>query len=290
MKPATTIITAAIVAIVAAYGTVKLTGQGMSAANHKESAYDRVVRTKTLRCGWINAAPYFTKDLKTGQFSGIYYDMTETMGQLLGLKIDWAYETSFGNAGEDLKAGRFDVACINVWPKAERAFIAEFTHPANYVGLGVYVAANDSRFDGHAELLNDPQFKIATMDGEMSDIIQKSDFPQAQTVSHTMNSDLSQLMLDVTTRKADAAIVEKAIAAEFVRMNPGKIKDVTFAQPIRSFANGWLVAKGEFQLLSTLNIAIDEMNTRGLTTKIMYKYQQSPDSFYPVAAPYQVNN
>jgi ABC-type amino acid transport substrate-binding protein len=47
-----------------------------------ETGYERVMRTKTLRCGYFAWAPYLIKDANTGKFSGAGHDIIEAMAAL----------------------------------------------------------------------------------------------------------------------------------------------------------------------------------------------------------------
>jgi len=60
----------------------------LAADKEKESAFDRVMRTKTLRCGYTIYPPFFSKDPNTGEFSGLFHDFTEQIGKELGIKIE----------------------------------------------------------------------------------------------------------------------------------------------------------------------------------------------------------
>jgi ABC-type amino acid transport substrate-binding protein len=295
MKPATLILTAALVAVIAAYSVVKITAPKQTVVpavvqteKKLQSVFDKVAASKTIRCGYVVYAPYFMKDSNTGKFSGIFYDLTEEMGKALNVKIDWAYETTFGTFVEDMNTDRYDVLCGGLWPEAVRSFFIDYSVPVNYVGLGVYVRADDMRFDGNVMALNDKQYKFSTLDGEMADFVAKTDFPNAEAVSHPHNTDISQLILAVTTKKADATVVEKAVAEKYLQSNPGTIKNLTEQKPIRVFANTWGVKKGETKMLSVLNTAITELVNMGVAERIVKKYEEVPNSFYAVAKPYEV--
>jgi polar amino acid transport system substrate-binding protein len=291
MKPANTIITAVILSVIAAFITVKVVVPKNPALSEnsakKESAYDRVMRTGVIRCGYIPYAPYLIKDVNTGQFSGIFHDLTEEMAKLLNLKVEWSYETTFATFSEDAKNGRYDVYCGGLWSGSQGARGVDYSMPVNFVGLGVYVRSDDNRFDGKMDILNDKQYKFSVVDGEMSDVVPRSDFPNAQILSHPNNTEVSQLALDIAGKKADAMVVEKAVADEYLIKNPGTLKNLAVDHPIRVFGNTWAVAKGEWSLLSTINPTIDQMINSGTVEKVVAKYEKTPGSFYPRALPYR---
>ncbi|HEY1096837.1 MAG TPA: transporter substrate-binding domain-containing protein, partial [Alphaproteobacteria bacterium] len=253
----------------------------------KESVYEKVVRTNTLRCGYVTYAPYLVKDPNTGKMSGIFYDLTEKMGELLNLKIEWTHETTFGTFVEDMKSGRYDVYCGGLWAEVSKSRFLEYTRPVNYVGLGVYVRIDDTRFDNGVEILNDKNYKFATLDGEMSDFVAKQDFPDAHVVSHTHNTDASQLVLDVVTKKADAVIIERAVANEYEKKNPGSLKNLMENRPIRLFGNTWAALRGSPDLVNMMDMALEEMTNSGAVDKTISQYDPGMTNFYPIALPFQ---
>jgi ABC-type amino acid transport substrate-binding protein len=288
MKPATTLFSAALIAILSSYTVVKITApqNSVTVAEKKESVTERIERTGVIRCGYVAYAPYLIKDANSGKLSGIFYDITEKMGKLLNLKIEWTQETSFATYIQDMKSGRYDVYCAGLWPEAARAREITFTRPVNYVALGVYVRADDTRFDSDVTLLNTNDHMFSTMDGEMSDFVVKEDFPQAHVLSHSHNVDVTQLIMDVVTKKSDAVIIEKAVAEEFLKKNPGTLKNVTAERPIRFFGNTWATPVGNPDLVARMNTTLEEMVNTGFVDKVIKKYDPEGINFYPMALPF----
>ena len=85
-----------------------------SQSTQKESAYDRVIRTGTIRCGYFVWPPYFYKDPVTKKFSGGNYEIMEAIGKMLNLKIEWALEVGVGDVVTALNSDKFDVMCATV--------------------------------------------------------------------------------------------------------------------------------------------------------------------------------
>ena len=289
MKPFQTILVAVIVSVLAAYTTVKMTSNSGTDQVKTASVFEHVMKTRTLRCGYVSYDPYLVKDANSGKMSGIFYDLTEKMGKLLNLKIEWAYETSFATFLEDIKLGRFDIFCAGLWPESAKAEGMIYSMPVNYVGLGVYARKDDARFDdGDLSKLNDAAYAFSTLDGEMSQLIKQEDFPDAKELSHAQTNDAATLLLDVINKKADVIIIEKAVVAAFEKNNPNTtLKDLTKGRLIRVYPNTWGAKQGEHDLIAMMNVAIQEMLNTGFVVKTVKIHEKAPDSFYPVANPYQ---
>lgn len=254
----------------------------------KESAYDRVMRTGVLRCGYIIYPLSTMKDENTGKTSGISVDIVEYIAAELSLKVDWAEEVGTGTMIEGLNTGRYDMVCTNVWANTPRARAAAFLSPLYYTAVAAYVRADDTRFDGYLERLNAPDMKIASIDGGTPEVIAKTDFPLAAVFSMPDMTDFSQNLMNVVTGKADATFSELAVAGQFLEKNPGTLKDPQPGKPVRVFSNSFAIGKGESELKDMLNIALANAHNNGVIDRIISHYETPPGSFYRVAKPYEV--
>lgn len=255
----------------------------------KESTYDRVMRTQTIRCGYAAWAPLLIKDPNTGQMSGISHDYVEAMGAALKLKIDWAEEVGWGDFPAALESGRIDIFCAGAWPNSSRARQVDFVTPILYQPMYAYVRADDMRFDNHLVGINDPSVIISVMDGEAASAIAAQDFPQAKTLQIAQLSDGAENFVNVITKKADVSITDPATFAEYNAKNPGKLRRVIAKTPLRVFGDTLAIAHGQDTFRRMLNISTEEMLSSGQIEKITEKYEQFPGTLLRVAPTYQEN-
>jgi ABC-type amino acid transport substrate-binding protein len=256
-------------------------------ATQTEDAYTRVLRDGKIRVGYISYPPSFMKDPNTGEMSGIFHEVLQEVGKNLELKIEYTEELGWGTMIEAVKSGRVDLVCTGIFPTSARGKSADFTIPLYYSTVRAYTAANNSRFDGNLSAIDNEDVRIAVIDGEMTAIIAKNDFLRAQAKSLSQSTDISQVLLEVATNKADVTFVEPAVAGEFIKNNPNKIKEVLDVKPLRVVPNVMMVGKGEERFLSTLNIAIQELVNNGFVDKVIQKYEKYPGSFQRIATPYK---
>lgn len=252
-----------------------------------EDAYARMVRDGRIRVGYISYPPSFIKDPNTGNLSGIFNEVLQEVGKNLGVRIDYAEEVAWGTMIEAINSGRVDLVCTGLWPTTARGKLADFTAPLYYSTVRVYARSDDSKFDNNVTAINDPAVRISAVDGEMSSIIAKDDFPKAQMKGLPQNTDVSQVLLEVATNKGDVTFVEAAVAMEYISKNPGKIKEVPSIKPLRVFPNVMMVGKGEQRFRSTIDIAIQELVNNGFVDRVIDKYEKYPNSFQRVATPYR---
>ncbi|MDR3425089.1 MAG: transporter substrate-binding domain-containing protein [Alphaproteobacteria bacterium] len=252
----------------------------------RETAFERVMRTNTLRCGYGIWAPGLVKDLKTGELSGIFYDYLEAIGKHTGLKIEWTEEVGWADFPTALNNGRIDAMCFGAWPRANMAREVMYTEPIYYLPFYAYVRSDDGRFDHAADKINSPDITISVMDAEMSSLLASTYFPKAKVFSIPQLSDASTLLLNVATGKADVTFTDAWTATAFMKQNPGKLKVVPLDRPLQVFGHTIPVAQGETALVSFLNTATNELIDSGELDVIIKKYEDMPGVLLHLPHPY----
>lgn len=249
--------------------------------------YERIRATKTLRAGYITYPPAVVRDPATGKLSGTFVETLERAAENLGWKVEWTEEVGWGSQVEGLQAERYDIIGSPVWANPTRAQVTTLSRPVYYSGIGIYVRKGDKRFANKAAI-NSKNVKIATIDGETGDLIARSQFPNAQRVSLPQMADISEMLLQLTTRKADVAFAEPFFGSAFLKANPGSITNVAEVAPIKTLGNCYMMKAGELQLKQALDIAVEDLQNSGFVDAVLDKYEPSPNTFYRVAQPYRV--
>ncbi len=276
----------AVAVIVFAVGNWVGGNKSSSDVQKSESVYDRVMRTKTIRCGYHIWEPFLVKDINTGAMSGIYYDYMNQLGEILSLKVEWVEETGFGPHVEALKNDRFDMMCAGDYQNGARGRYIDYTTPILYVALGVYVRADDKRFDKNLAVLNDPKFKLSAVEGTTPFVVGNRDFPNSQKISHPESQDLMAPLMDVAAGKADAAITGLPLGFRYDAANPGVLRQVPLPSPIRLFGSSLSLKQNQVAMQNMINNATRELMYSGAIESIIKKYEKYPGSFNRVAKPY----
>lgn len=259
---------------------------GGETAAHQETAYERVMRTGTLRCGYFLVPNLLEKDVNTKKIYGLYPSLLEEMGNRLSLKIEWTEEVGMATMFEGLKTGRYDALCNGVATTPARARVAAFTRPVIYMLTSVYARADDRRFDENFKAINDPLIKFAILEGDISQAIKNEDFPHAQTVSLPNLTERTDLMVQLTTKKADVIGVEPSMADRFIASNPNSIKRVP-GPPLRTHACSLAVDVGEEELKSLLNTTIESLLSTGFVERTFIGKPELRDIYYLPAQPWR---
>ncbi|MFZ2619528.1 MAG: transporter substrate-binding domain-containing protein [Alphaproteobacteria bacterium] len=241
----------------------------------EETAFARVMRTGTLRCGYINWAPGVVKDPNTGQLSGLFYDYALALGKELAVKVDFVEEVGWGNFQEGLNAKRYDVLCSGLWQSGQRAVGAMLTQPIAYQDMKAWARQTETRFDNaDFNIANTAQVKFVTIDGDITSAVRKTHFPAAGEVAlPPLMADSAQMLDHVTTRKADMAFTDSYVAGQYNLNNPDKLlKPVFGGKPLVTFANVFAVRHGEHDLLAALNSTMNALDLQGVRTRVVQPY------------------
>ena len=226
-----------------------------------------------LNVGYVSYPPGFIVDPNTKEKSGIFNDILIEISKRNNFTINYKEEVTWATMIESLKTNRVNLIANPVWATKERKENADFSNPVYFSPIGVYVRADDTRFDNDRNKINDPKVKIAAVDGEVNNFIATSDFPKANLVAFPNNIDVAQLFLEIQTNKKDVTFAEPMFAYDYMTKNPGKLKNIGVKSPIRNYPNCFMFKKGDSKMADFLNKEIEKLLKDGTIDKIIAKYE-----------------
>ncbi len=236
----------------------------------QETAFERVVRTGTLRCGYAIATPWFFIDPKTGEKKGYDYDMTMALAKKMGVQVEWAEETGWGIAEQGLVNNRYDMVCGSVCIDPARNREAFFSTPIKHAPILPLVRANDHRYDAGLSTLDASPVRIGVKSGHVFEYIAKEMFPKATLVYANDISDDTDFLLMLTTNKIDIAFAGKITADLYEKQNPGKVRVLPF--PARYCDGAFMLPLGDSNLKQMVDNALLELNTSGKMKEISKRF------------------
>lgn len=256
-------------------------------SSERPSAYDRIIKSGVIRAGYLVYPPACLKDPNTGKLSGVHIETLEKAAAAMGFKVEWQEASGWSTMVEDVRSGKVDFIGSAVWANAGRGKVADFAMPLYWSGVCAYVRTDDHRFDGDLSKINDSSIRIATIDGEMAEMIAKADYSKATPVSLPQNSELSLSLENVASGKADVTFAEPLFANLYLKSNPGKLRNITPNKPLRVFPNSMLLPKGDSALKNMLDTALAEQVNSGAVDLLIAKYVSEPGGVFPNALPYR---
>lgn len=254
----------------------------------KESVYDRVMASNTIRCGYATWPPSFSKDPQTGEMSGYSYDVMNAVGKKLGIKIDWVEETGWGTAEQSILNHRIDMMCVDVCLDANRTKRAWHSTPFTHNPIYTFVRKDDARFDKDKSALNKASATIAIIPNTILDYAAQESYPKAIPLDVNDLAGNIDVIMAVNTKKADASFNNVYSIEQFNKNNKDhQIKIV--GEPVRYCHGGFLLPQGDMNLKEMIDSAIYELNGTGKLREILAK--SSPDDgkhWKAPALPYEV--
>jgi ABC-type amino acid transport substrate-binding protein len=275
-----------LLALVAGYGGARFASPQTdnAVAAQRESAYERVMRTSELRCGYMLYEPMVYRDPNSGAFSGIAVDLAAELGKLLNIKFIWAEETGWGTAIEGLRSGRYDALCVGFWRLAAEGKYLYYTLPFAYSLNEILVRADDTRFDGDLSAINDPKVRIVSVDGMEASRIARRDFPRAQVLELPNMQGDSDMMEAVANNKADVTFIEAATSDRYNATNPNKLKKLKLPTPIRIYQNTFALPQDE-RLKAMLDTALNNLIEDGGMDAILDRYDPKRQNLLRIKRP-----
>ena len=235
-----------------------------------ESAYDRVIRTGIVKCGYVMWPPYFDKNLKTGEVIGFSKDLSDAVFKVLGLKGQYI-EVVLGEQIQDMRTGKIDAMCGDGPWIISTAKYLDYSTPAYLAPLGLYVRATETRFNKLSDL-NKSTVNFGAIDGDLSLDLAQLRFPNAAIKTLPQTADVSELLLNIANGKEDVAIVDPLAVEKFNAHNAQKVKQLFPEKPFAINKAGFSVLKDESKLMSTLNEGLDAARNVGLIDEIIDRF------------------
>lgn len=279
-------ITAVLVSVVVVKTLPGNSSNAPTQAEKIETAFERVMRTQIIRCGYGLAKPAIWREPNSKEIVGQMADLMRDFTRITGIKIEWSEELDWGNPAAALDARRIDVICSTIWNTPARARAMTFSQPLFYSAMETYVRFDDHRFDGKLEAINDPAVKLAVNPGDVSEEIARINFPKAQFVPKAALIGDEAMLMDVATNKADVAIISSVIADDFIRNTPHSLRKVSEVEPVRLYGHVFAVRHGETALRDWLDIVIANLALDGsIRHGISQWYAAYPTSIKQIPIP-----
>jgi polar amino acid transport system substrate-binding protein len=191
-----------------------LVGASRAQNQPAESTIGRVQRTKVLRIAALpGEAPYFNKDIATGEWSGMCIEMAKDIAGVFDGKVEYI-ESTYGNSVLDLQASKIDLA-FSLNPTPKRALVIDFTHAFYLHGFGM-VGAKGFHAANWGEL-NKPEVRIAVDIGSVHELAAHRFAPKATIIGLKARDDC---ILAVQSGRADCVILAVNLGLTAVKKNP----------------------------------------------------------------------
>ena len=161
--------------------------------------------------------------------------------------------------------------CTGVWPDAARIKFLALTRPVYYDRMLAYVRAGDTRFDGDLTKVDNATVTIAAVEGDASIDLVRQRFPAAKVLALPQLAQVGDMLMSLTSKKADIIFLDPVRTALFQKNNPNQIMAVKNVEPVQVFGTSIGVKAGETQLRDILDTALRELINNGLIARELAK-------------------
>lgn len=254
--------------LIAAMASVASLGVTTPAVAQTQDSFERILREKKIRFGYIPSPPSAIRDPATGNISGFYVDAARVIAELMQVEPVFV-ETTWGNFASALQAGQFDVSIAATFATIPRAMAVAFTNPIHYQSFSAAARKGDARFMTMADL-NKPDIKIAVVQGSAGHEFARQNLGQAQIVA-LGTANLLQPFLEVSAGRADVAIQDESQVRRYLPTHP-EVEALFGGNPFNTLPLAWAVRRGDQSLLGFMNTALTFMLSSGRWEEIAAKY------------------
>jgi ABC-type amino acid transport substrate-binding protein len=203
--------------------------------------------------------------LNNGKPAGYDVDLLNKLAAKLGVKLD-IQNLDFNGLIPGLVAKKFDLVSVGLTPTAAREQVIDFTR--SYVPYSSVLAVKQSNNSpAQISTFNKKGVTITALQGSSDQTVAQSEFPNASVVGL---SDQNATLLEVQTGRAQGAVLENYILAQYQMANPNQVKQAALAKPLSLSYGAWGVQKGDSALQSELNAFLCSAQNNG-TLAALYK-------------------
>ena len=230
---------------------------------------------KTLRIGIEAAYPPFAFKTPDGKISGFDYDIGNALCAQMQVKCQWT-EQEYDGLIPSLKVNKIDAALSSITITEERKRSVDFTHKYYFTSARLAMKAG-TQVDDQYQSLKGKRIGVqraTTTDRYVSEVLAPKG---VEIVRYTSNE---EIFMDLVSGRLDGVFAD-TIPLEQGFLLTSKGEGYAFVGPELKDPKyvgegaGIAVRKGNTQLVSELNKAIDEIRSNGEYQKIQAKYFKS---------------
>ncbi|MGB6106028.1 MAG: transporter substrate-binding domain-containing protein [Pusillimonas sp.] len=229
------------------------------------SGMEKILSSKVVRVGAIEAFPYYKHDLTVGKWVGIIPDMLELMFGSIGVKVEYV-PTDWGTASAGLQSNRFDlVGGYNATP--QRALALDFSMPISQSRIGILTLKEPPAAYKDWSALNNPDFKVAAVDGASTTRAAQKVIPNA---SWTLVKASNAMVMELESGRVDAMISNHPTLLLY-KQSKGS-GHMVIPEPVVASPVNIAMRKNSPELREWLNVAVQYYEADGSLKAIWDKY------------------
>lgn len=203
---------------------------------------------------------------ENGEPAGYDVDLLNDLASELGLELK-IENLDFNGLIPGLQSKKFDMVSVGLTPTDERKQVVDFTR-AYVPYTSVLAVADGDTTEATVEAFDTPSTTITALQGSSGEQLANAKFPQATVAPF---SDQNSALLEVSTGRADASVVEDYILAQYTKANPGQLVKVDLPEALEVNYGSWATQKGNAALVDALDGFLCEAQSDGTLAELYEK-------------------
>jgi len=210
--------------------------------------------------------------VENGKVVGYGHDILEYMASKLGVTLNQV-NLPFQGLLPGLMTHKFDFVATSVGINAERAKRFAFSQPVGVVDTVLVVRANESAIKTPDDIVGRI---VGTQMGSSSQPIAQAFDAQLKTAKGNGYSDIKlfqaypDVMVALTNKTVDVAILPSIVAAVLMRKEPGEYKTVGKIGDPKMLA--WVANPDDKEIRAFINTSLDELSKNGQLATLQKKW------------------
>lgn len=264
--------------VIALYAYIKKEPEQSSSISLAEDVFYQIKKTHKLRVGYGGFPPYTIINLNekdpNKQVDGYSIDLIKALAAQANPAIELEFvRFSWETIQTELQAGKFDMIADPVYLTVPRALEFDFTMPYAYFGIACgIVKKRDNRFDQFSDL-DRPDITISLATGWTSTEYAQKYLTKPRLNLVSVTGDAFNQLDDVMMGRADVALNDVPTVIQYAKAHADKVKAIFIENPPCSVPGGFVVAKGNPELLNFLNASLSILATDGTMEALDKKWE-----------------
>lgn len=249
------------------------------AANAQEGTLAEVKEAGVLRACFAQVSPEAFKDPDTGEWQGIFVDLTRELADWMGVELE-IVEVQWNTAVLAIKRGDCEMFGGSMVYNAPRAAEIAYVTPAWAKGVNGLVASETAGMFESPEDLNDPDVTIAVVSGSSENEVATRQFPDAEVLALQVNSNI-QILESVRRGDADIAFLPTITLTWWLAVpENGEWGQMAFpGMEFASAPNGWTARYGDDDWVRFLDAYVEWARASGLVEGLYDEYIELTNPF-----------
>ncbi len=212
-------------------------------AQPSDSVLAKVKASGTMKVCYAQTTPDAYKDAKTGQWSGVFIDITNELASWMKVKVE-PVEVTFATVILALNRGDCDLFGASLLYNAPRAMEVDYIIPFAAKGMNAVIQAGSSKKFIKPEDFNQDGVTLAAVAGSRDYEVAKRMFPKAKLLALNPPTDI-QLFDTVRRGDADAAFANGITIRWWLKSAGHEWAAIAFGDDFSTQPNGWAIRYGD---------------------------------------------